>query len=79
MERQTIANTSNNSLKLKSECEFLGSVNTLISPAVLRNMVYDNPITKNAGLDIYENQKRNIIILLLLMWQEDLEMTILRL
>ena len=34
---------------------FLGSVNTLINPAKLRNLVYENPITKNAGLDIYEN------------------------
>ena len=41
---------------------FLGSVNTLINPAILKNMVYDNPITKNAGLDIYENQLKNIII-----------------
>jgi len=51
---QTIANTSEQQFKVEFECEFLGSVNTLINPAVLRNMVYDNPITKNAGLDIYE-------------------------
>ena len=35
--------------------EFLGSVNTLINPAKLRNLVYDDPIKRNAGLDIYEN------------------------
>mgnify|MGYP003117069120 CR=1 FL=1 len=52
--QQTIANTSEQQFKVEFECEFLGSVNTLINPAVLRNMVYDNPITKSAGLDIYE-------------------------
>ena len=52
---QTIANTSEQQFKVEFECEFLGSVNTLISPAKLRNLVYENPITKNAGLDIYEN------------------------
>jgi len=53
--QQTIANTSEQQFKVEFECEFLGSVNTLINPAVLKNMVYDSPITKNAGLDIYEN------------------------
>ena len=53
--QQTIANTSEQQFKVEFECEFLGSVNTLISPAKLRNLVYENPITKNAGLDIYEN------------------------
>jgi len=52
---QTIANTSEQQFKVEFECEFLGSINTLINPAILRNMVYDSPIAKNAGLDIYEN------------------------
>ena len=56
---QTIANTSEQQFKVEFECEFLGSVNTLINPAVLRNMVYDNPITKNAGLDIYERPEKD--------------------
>ena len=51
---QTIANTSEQQFKVEFECEFLGSVNTLINPAILRNMVYENPMTKSAGLDIYE-------------------------
>ncbi len=55
---QTIANTSEQQFKVEFECEFLGSVNTLINPAVLRNMVYDSPITKNAGLDIYEKPEK---------------------
>ena len=52
---QTIANTSEQQFMVEFECEFLGSVNTLISPAKLKNMVYETPIMKNAGLDIYEN------------------------
>ena len=38
-------------------CEFLGSVNTLINPAKLRNLVYEDPIKRNAGLDVYEEAK----------------------
>ena len=51
---QTIANTSEQQFKIEFECEFLGSVNTLINPAILRNLVYEAPKTRNAGLDIYE-------------------------
>ena len=51
---QTIANTSEAQFKIEFECEFLGSVDTLISPSKLRSLVYDNPIQRNAGLDIYE-------------------------
>ena len=51
---QTIANTSEQQFKVEFECEFLGSVNTLINPAKLKNLVYENPIRKNAGLDVYE-------------------------
>lgn len=39
-------------------CEFLGSINTLINPAKLKNLVYDDPIKRNAGLDIYENPQK---------------------
>jgi len=61
---QTIANTSEQQFKVEFECEFLGSINTLIAPSILRNMVYDNPITRNAGLDIYEKpeQEHNYIV-----------------
>ena len=56
---QTIANTSEQQFKVEFECEFLGSINTLIAPSILRNMVYDSPITKNAGLDIYEKPEKD--------------------
>ena len=51
---QTIANTSEQQFKIEFECEFLGSVDTLISPSKLRALVYDSPIASNAGLDVYE-------------------------
>ena len=53
--KQTIANTSEQQFKIEFECEFLGSVDTLINPSKLRTLVYDSPMTRSAGLDIYEN------------------------
>jgi len=55
--QQTIANTSEQQFKIEFECEFLGSVDTLIAPSKLRSLVYDNPMTRNAGLDIYEKPR----------------------
>ena len=54
---QTIANTSEAQFRVEFECEFLGSTNTLINASKLKNLVYENPIQRNAGLDIYENAK----------------------
>jgi len=51
---QTIANTSEQQFKVEFECEFLGSVDTLISAPKLRSMTYDDPIKRNAGLDVYK-------------------------
>ena len=50
----TIANTSEAQFKVEFECEFLGSVNTLIAPSKLRTLIYDNPIQRSAGLDVYK-------------------------
>ena len=50
---QTIANTSDQQFKIEFECEFLGSVDTLIAPSKLKALVFDKPINSNAGLDIY--------------------------
>ena len=50
---QTIANTSEEQFKIEFECEFLGSVNTLIAATKLKNLVYEEPKKRNAGLDIY--------------------------
>ena len=51
---QTIKNTSEQQFKVEFECEFLGSVDTLISPSKLRTMPYHDPIKQNKGLAIYE-------------------------
>jgi len=51
---QTIKNTSEAQFKVEFECEFLGSVDTLIAPSKLRTLVYEKPIQQNAGLDVYE-------------------------
>ena len=52
---QTIKNTSEQQFKVEFECEFLGSVDTLISPSKLRTMPYTDPIKQSKGLAVYEN------------------------
>jgi hypothetical protein len=56
---QTIANTSEQQFKIEFECEFLGSVDTLIAASKLKSLVYEQPIQTNAGLDVYEPAKDN--------------------
>ena len=56
---QTIANTSEQQFKVEFECEFLGSVDTLINPAKLRALVYDNPLQSSNGLDVYVEPKKD--------------------
>jgi hypothetical protein len=61
---ETIKNTSPRQFTQEFECEFLGSVDTLIAASKLRNLVFDTPISTNKGLDIYEkpNEKSEYII-----------------
>ena len=56
---QTIANTSEEQFRVEFECEFLGSVDTLISASKLRMMTYDDPIQKNKGLDVYVKPEKD--------------------
>ena len=51
---QTIRNTSKQQFAIEFECEFLGSVDTLISAAKLKAMVYEQPIEQNGKISIYE-------------------------
>ena len=51
---QTIANTSEQQFKIEFECEFLGSVDTLIAPSKLKALVFEKAIESNASLDVYE-------------------------
>ena len=53
--QQTISNTSEQQFRTEFECEFLGSVNTLIHPEKLKCMVYRTPLFRNdEGLRVYE-------------------------
>ena len=57
-------NVDKNRLYLTNEivshnCDFLGSINTLIAPSKLKVLTYRNPIKTNAGLDVYEYAKEN--------------------
>ena len=50
---QTIKNTSEQQFRVEFECEFLGSVDTLVSATKLRVMTYEDPLTSKGGLDVY--------------------------
>ena len=52
---QTIRNTSEAQFASEFECEFVGSIDTLINPSKLKTMSHFTPKTSNAGLDVYEN------------------------
>ena len=56
---QTIKNTSESQFRVEFECQFLGSVGTLINPAKLKALIYEKPLTSNGGLDIYEQPVSN--------------------
>ena len=55
--QQTIENTSEAQFRVEFECEFLGSVDTLISPSKLRIMPYEDPFQENRGLAVFEQVK----------------------
>ena len=51
---QTIRNTSEEQFQQEFECEFLGSTNTLINPAKIKNMAYMNPIKSSGSVEVFE-------------------------
>ena len=53
--KETIANTSEQQFNTEFECQFLGSINTLINASKLRILTYKDPLKQNAGLTLYEN------------------------
>ena len=55
---ETIANTSQEQFNREFECEFLGSINTLIHPTKIKSMVFDDPIQRNAGLELYKKPEK---------------------
>ncbi len=56
---QTIKNTSERQFEQEFECNFLGSVDTLISAAKLRALVFEDPIERRNGLDVYEPPQKD--------------------
>jgi hypothetical protein len=56
---ETIKNTSERQFTQEFECEFLGSVDTLIAASKLRSLVFDTPIRTNKGFNVYEEPKSN--------------------
>ena len=66
-ERSTIANTSEAQFKVEFECEFLGSVDTLISPSKLRALVMMNHKLEVLDWMYMKHVKKIMIMYLLLM------------
>ena len=51
---ETIANTSEEQFRTEFECDFVGSVHTLISPSKLKTLAYVDPVFKNGeGFKVY--------------------------
>ena len=50
----TIRNTSPEQFQQEFECEFLGSVNTLISPAKIKTMAYLPPVKTSGSIEMFE-------------------------
>ena len=56
---ETIKNTSPRQFAQEFECDFLGSADTLISPAKLQTIPFHDPIQSNAGLDVYKRAEKD--------------------
>ena len=61
--KETIANTSEQQFNTEFECEFLGSIDTLITSSKLKTLTYKTPIQSNAGLDVYEQPQERPYLL----------------
>ena len=58
---QTIRNTSIEQFQTEFECEFLGSVDTLINASKIKTMAVIEPKKSPMGLDVYEMPKKGSI------------------
>ena len=58
---ETIRNTSKEQFASEFECEFLGSIDTLISPSKIKVIPYIRPLQSQAGLDIFERPDKDKI------------------
>ena len=55
----TLKNIGEDQFRVEFECEFIGSIDTLISPSALRALEYKPPIETNDRLDVYEEPKED--------------------
>jgi hypothetical protein len=55
---ETIRNTSEAQFATEFECEFVGSIDTLINPSKIRMLSHNTPLVSNAGLDLYERPEK---------------------
>jgi len=58
---ETIRNTSQEQFNQEFECEFLGSIDTLISPSKIKVIPYVKPLQSQGGLDVFERPDKNKI------------------
>lgn len=57
---QTIKNTSEEQFRVEFECDFVGSIHTLISSRKLKTLSFINPLYKNDdGFKVYEKPKKD--------------------
>ena len=56
---ETIKNTSKRQFAQEFECDFLGSADTLISPSKLQTIPFTDPISSNAGLDVFTRAEKD--------------------
>jgi hypothetical protein len=57
----TIRNTSQEQFNQEFECEFLGSIDTLISSTKIKTIPYLSPLQSQGGLDVFEKPDKNKI------------------
>ena len=58
--KETIRNTSPAQFRAEFECEFLGSVHTLVAPSKIKSLAYVKPLQEREdGLKVYADPKEN--------------------
>ena len=62
--KQTIRNTSEQQFDQEFNCNFLGSIHTLIHPTKLRELAFVSPTRDKWGLDIYERPKEKNVYMI---------------
>lgn len=60
--QETIANTSEEQFRTEFDCDFVGSIHTLISPSKLKTLAYIDPVFKNGeGFKVYSKPEEKHI------------------